>query len=505
MKAAQRRWSRREVLELGGRLAAGSGMALFGAGLVNCRRQDGGLPARSSGGGGPVQRFRSRPDLHPPASTVDVGPRGVAPGVILTDAHGGPGQQGPMVLDGTGQLLWFLPLSGHATAALRAFNLRVQTYRGEPVLCWFQGAVVDGHGEGHYEIYDSSYRKVTEVHAGNGYAGDLHEFFLTDEGTAIFTCYGEAQTDLSSLGGAAQGSYFYCLVQEVELATGRVVFEWRSDDHVPLTESKVGPSADGSVPFDYFHINSISIDPTDGNLVVSGRNTWACYKLHRQTGSLLWRLGGKASDFTVDPAAHFAFQHDVSAHSNGTFTIFDNEAGPPAEARASRGLVVGVDQTARRVTFRHAFHHQPSVLSYALGSVQNLADGHTFMGWGDSAFFTEYDAGGDVCFDGRLAKGTLSYRAFKQPWQGRPTAPPALATERSGGRLNVFVSWNGATEVAHWRLLTGPSPHNLASAGRADRLGFETAITLGHVPRYVAVEGLERSGRVLGRSAVQET
>ena len=163
--------------------------------------------------------------MRPPQIHIDHRARGIASGVVLTDAHAGPSQQGPLILDTTGRLIWFNPLP----KGQRAFNLRVQSYQGQPVITWFEGAVVSAHGVGHYEIYDEQYRQVAQVHAGNGYQADLHEFLLTDRGTALFTAYGKAT---SHLPGGRVGPYFYGVVQEVDVATGKVLFQWRSDHHI---------------------------------------------------------------------------------------------------------------------------------------------------------------------------------------------------------------------------------------------------------------------------------
>src|SRR6266542_1348901 len=116
--------------------------------------------------------------------------------------------------------------------------------------------------------------------------------------------------DLSSVGGPVDGKVFDGIVQEIDVATGRVLFEWHSLDHVPLTDSyQPLPSSPGA-PWDYFHINSINLD-SDQNLLISARHTWAIYKIDRRTGDVIWRLGGKESDFALGPGAAFAWQHDV--------------------------------------------------------------------------------------------------------------------------------------------------------------------------------------------------
>jgi hypothetical protein len=508
-RAGERRAvTRREaLLWLLARLAAAAGAAsAVGAAAalrpwVVGRRRDP-APAFGAPPAPDVERFRSRPDLRPPRVTVDVPSAPDAdPGLVFTDAHFGPGQQGALVLDGRGEVVWFLPLSG-PSAAVRAFNVRVQTYRGQPVITMWQGRVVAGHGEGEYVLYDSSYRQVARVSAQGGYRGDLHEFVLTERDTALLTCYGQAASDLSALGGPASGAYWYGVVQEVDVATGRLLFEWRSDEHVPLAESYLPPPSSGA-PWDYFHVNSVCVDPTDGNLIVSGRNVWTVYKVHRTSGRVLWRLGGKASDFPLDGGARFAFQHHAVRWPDATLTVFDNEAGPPAEARESRALVLSLDERARTAALLRQYRHVPPVLSDALGSVQDLPRGHRFVGWGTSSYFTEYDASGRVRFDGRLAPGTESYRAFKQTWHGLPARPPDMAVEAGRDGVTVFASWNGATDVERWVVLGGESPARLRPVAAAPRAGFETAIRLTRPPSYAAVAAVGAGGRMLGRSAVR--
>ena len=451
---------------------------------------------------GAAQVFMSRPDLRPPTISVDVRPARFGPDLVLTDSHSGPAQQGPMIIDANGDLVWFLPLSPGSDPGLRAFNLQSWSYRGKKVLSWFQGAVVEAHGQGSYELYDSSYQKIAEVSAKNGFQGDLHEFVITPEGTALFTCYGQAHADLSRYGGPREGTYFFGVVQEVDLKTGKLVFEWRSDDHVALEESCQRPQPDGT--WDYFHINSIDVDQADGNLIISGRNTWAFYKVERAGGKVLWRLGGKASDFNVGPGAQFAFQHHVRRHADTTITLFDNEGGPPAEASRSRGVVLSVDEKSRQASLLRQYLHTPPVLSEALGSVQDLLDGNRFIGWGESGYFTEYDATGKPLFDARLASGTESYRAFKQPWMGVPSEPPAIAIDPGRSAATVYASWNGSTETAGWLVLGGASSAHLGRLGSAPRRGFETAITVPHPPKYLAVEAVGGSGAVLGRSETKQ-
>ncbi|MGH9105147.1 MAG: arylsulfotransferase family protein [Acidimicrobiales bacterium] len=508
--------SRRALLARLARGGAGAGAAaLLGGSLSSCGQADapgaGGrdlsaasLPqlasATSALRAGDAYAFRSRPDLKAPVITLDVRTAEASPGLIVTDAHAGPTYQGPLILDGEGNLVWFLPLSPGKDVSKRAFNVRVQSYRGRPVLAWFVGAVVLAHGQGHYELWDSSYSKVAEVHGQDGYQADLHEFLLTKQGTALFTCYGQANANLSKFGGKTVGSYFYGVVQEVDLGTGKLLFEWRSDSHVALEESYL-PLKNPDYPWDYFHVNSIDIDPTDGHLIVSGRNTSTFYKLHRTSGEVLWKCGGKSSDFEIAQDSNYFFQHDVRRRPDGSVTLFDNEGGPPWRGSQSRALVLAFDEKARTVELIRQYVHSPKVRSGALGSVQDLADGHRFVGWGEASYFTEYDGAGRVVFDGGLAPGTESYRAFKQRWVGRPKVPPAIFVARGGSSATVYASHNGCTGIAKWVIVGGATAARLAPVGWAKHMGFETAVTVPRPPAYLAAEAVDGAGQVLGRSA----
>src|SRR5215216_7979494 len=230
-----------------------------------------------------VWAFRSRPDLSPAAVEVTKRAQGTSPGYILIALKEGAGEHGPMIVDDQGQLVWY---SKYRSAR----DFKVQRYRSRPVLTWWEGKVLAGHGVGEYVIFDDSYREIARVQAGNGYHGDLHEFLITPQDTALLTAYNPVPADLSALGGPKDGAVWDGIAQEVDIATGRVLFEWHSLEHVGIEESYLEPPEDPNFPYDYFHINSIDVD-FDGNLLISARNTWSVYKVERTSGEVMWRLG----------------------------------------------------------------------------------------------------------------------------------------------------------------------------------------------------------------------
>jgi hypothetical protein len=437
-------------------------------------------------------RFRSRPDLAPPALQVT----GSTTGLVFMAPKATTGQSGPEIVDGHGGVVWFHPLPKGTIGN----DFKLQRYRSQPVLTWWQGKTnPNGYGQGEWIVADRSYRTITVVKAGNGLQGDLHDMQLTDQGTALITIYHAVPADLSSVGSSAHGSVVDSIIQEVDVATGAVRFEWHSLDHVALTASHAGPPAPGhSFPYDYFHINSIDVD-SDGNLLVSARNTWTIYKLDRKTGAVIWELGGKHSDFALGPGVAFAWQHDARRQPDGTITLFDNEATPTVRDH-SRVLTLNVDEARRTVTVKRALTHPDGILSVAEGDVQPLAGGSTFVGWGLGRRVSEFDARGKLTFDVRLPGDYDTYRAFDFAWDGQPATPPALTATRDGGRVTAYASWNGATDVTRWQLLAGPGPGALRPVATAPRSGFETSLSAQTDAAYVAVRALAGE-RVLATSA----
>jgi hypothetical protein len=399
-----------------------------------------------------------------------------------------------MILDGRGELVWFQPLAPSFS------NLQVQTYRGEPVLTWWQGKfMAAGFGQGVGVVADRSYRQVATVKAGNGLAVDLHELVLTPEGSALITAVDTVPADLRPVGGPAAVTAYTGVVQEVDVATGKVLFQWRSIDHVPVDESHATPDTG---TFDYFHVNSIDIDPEDGNLLVSARNTWTVYKLDRSSGAVVWRLGGKRSDFSMGPGAGFAWQHDARAQGRGVVTIFDDGASPAVETH-SRAIWLTLDEAARTARLEKAFTHPARLVAENQGSLRVLADGDPIVGWGSEPYFSHFDSRGGLLRDGRMPTNLESYRAFRSPWAGASTGVPDIATETDNvGGAAVYVSWNGATDVSTWQVWTGTDPSALQESGSVPKGGFETALTVHQKGPFVAVRALDANGTTLATSKV---
>jgi hypothetical protein len=494
--------TRRQLLLTGGALGAVAATGGFVAadavmpgGLLNRGADEAPEEVRRA------HRFVSRPDLRPPLVTVTVAAGGTEPGyVFLTPAaemelpppEGAQG--GPLIVDDAGQPVWFAPTReiriGEYTNM--AADLKVQTFRGQPVLTWWRGdlTVPPGLASGEFVIADRSYREIATVRAGNGLHSDMHEFVLTPRDTALISAYRNVQY---------QGRPVYeAVVQELEIDTGRVLFEWNSLAHVPLEESFPPLPADPAKRYDYFHLNSIEED-ADDTLLLSSRNTQTVYRISKRTGEVVWRLGGIASDFTAGPGAAFAVQHDARRMPDGTVSIFDNSVAQPGRSN-SRALTVRIDEAGGRYELVRELVSPDGLWAAHQGNAQFMPGGNAFVSWGNQAAVTEFSRAGKVVWHATLGSGIDTYRGFRFAWDAEPAEPPAAAARADGDAMTVYASWNGATRVARWQVLTGASRGSLQLAGEADRTGFETAIP--NIPRrpHVAVAALDRNGNELGRS-----
>jgi Arylsulfotransferase (ASST) len=449
---------------------------------------------------GANQSFVSAPSLQPPTVTLTTNTpaaAGAGSDIFLT-TDGNFGQDGAMIIDGSGRLIWFQPAAkGDAVE-----DLQMQSYAGKPVLTYWQGHIDLGVGFGSDEILGTNYQSLGSVSAGNGYYADLHELKLTPQGSAYLTAYTLVRADLSSVGGSKDGALQDAVAQLLDVKTGLVMFEWHAYGHVSLSDSyaKSPSSSDANRPWDFFHLNSISPDPWgDGNFLISSRNTWTVYEIDQQSGAILWRIGGKRSSFKMDAGTGTAFQHDARWQSDHTITIFDNGAVPKAHSQ-SRAIHEQIDFKHRTVKLLGRDVRTPSLLSGSQGDNQVQPNGNVFVGWGEDPYFTEFNAAGQIVLDGHLPYLAQTYRALRFPWSATPAAPPAIALKSEASSTTVYASWNGATGVAGWRVLAGPTPAALSAVAQAASGGFETAISAPSTAAVFAVQALGPSGETLGNS-----
>jgi hypothetical protein len=452
------------------------------------------VPADSPGPGSAARhRYHSRPDLTPPVVGV-VTPNGPpSPGLTFLTPNNGAGSDGPLIVDNAGHPIWVRPDKGGVGAS----TFRPITYRGQPALSWWEGANNNGIGIGEFVIADPAYHELTRVKAVGSAQADHHEFLVTATDRAfLFSDTGAAANAVVGTSSPEPWKVLDCAIQEIDLATGALLFEWHAIDHIGLDETFIDPPSSADTLHDYVHANSIEID-TDGNLIMSARNTSTIYKIDRTTGTVIWRLGGKASDFTLGPGAAFSWQHDARRQADGSLSLFDDSVAPGT----SRGLILELDETAMTASLVREYRHAPPIQSSSEGNLQVLPNGHVLVGWGSVSAYTEFTAGGEVVMDATFPASATAYRDLRYPWVGKPADQPALAVVPESTGMTVYASWNGATEIAHWQVLAGDSPGSLAQVASGPWTGFESTIAVASLAAVVAVRAVDRSGRVLGTSA----
>ncbi len=494
--ATRKRWAPPEQLAPG-RSSVGFQRILIGAVAAAGLIAAGAHPAAAASSVNGMT-FHSVPGLRPPTVTVNRNSDPSSADIFVAPRNSYQRrvsiQSGPMILNGRGQLVWF-----HRVPGGLATDFEVQTYEGRHVLTWWQGTAT--HHASEDVIADSSYRTLAILHAGRGYATNSHEFQITPHGTALIAASRRVRANLKGLGGPVHGYIQDDVVQEVDIKSRRVLWQWHSYGHIPLRATYAKPA--GRYPFDYFHLNSIQELP-DRNFLISARNTWAVYEISRRTGRVIWTVGGKHSSFQLGAGARFSWQHDARL-SGHTLSLFDDASdGPQVEARQSSAELLALNPRTMKARLVHRYTHTPPLLTVSQGNAQRLPDGNLFVGWGADPEFSEYTRSGRQVFDASFVLGVNTYRAYRFGWVGRPATRPALAVSRTHGQaVRLYASWNGATGVAVWRVLGGTTRDRLGAVARSRKTGFETTISLASSLPYLAVQALGSGGQVLGTSAVR--
>ncbi|HEX4734851.1 MAG TPA: arylsulfotransferase family protein [Thermoleophilaceae bacterium] len=477
------------------------------------------LPAVASAQQEGLASYVTQPKLTPALLTVNTSRSGQAPGFIFIAMFQNKfftqplvGTGGPMVLDNKGHYVW---LKAATKTAPDTLNLQVQRYQGKPVLTYWDGTVSNtGEMLGNWHVLNDRYKEIAKIPAElDGWRPSGHEFYITKSGTALTTGYKYIpHRDLSSRGGSTDQTLLDSGVVEVDIKTGKLVRAWSADGHIPMSDGVPPANPNSPAAYDPWHINSIDVDK-DGNWLVSMRNTWAIYKINSTTGAIIWTLGGKSSSFAVPDNVAFAFQHDARWLPNGEMTIFDNDCcalipqpsgppktAPPIHGSQSRGMQIKVDEANKTVSLARE-DKLYDLIAGTQGSRQVLSNGNVMIGWGQQPFYSEFSKAGKLLLSVRYPDQNESYRAYRYTWKGNPSGRPAAAARPSGKNTRVYASWNGATEVAAWRIWAGKSSRKLkVVAKKVTKAGFESSHTVRSAGPVVKVQALNKKGRVIGTS-----
>lgn len=467
-----------------------------------------------------VWSFVSEPNLHPMKVSVNINDKGTSSGKIFVapysaSATSAYGQQGALIMDNSGDPIWFRP-SGSAN--LMNTDFRVQKLAGEPVLTFWQGTLAappaytdapSGSSEpgSCYYILDKSYQVIKTVSAQKAYTADIHEFLLTPNNTALFLSTRAVPMDLTPYGGPKAGFVEDFAIQEVDLRTNALVFFWDALSHIPLAESDEpasNASSTGNI-WDPYHLNSIGLTDNPENILVSARSTSTIYLINKPTEKIVWRLGGKKSDFKVESGGEFAWQHDARVLPDNVISMFDDHCCEsntvPAGTPPSHGLFLKLDFENKTARPQMKYYYSPILNASSQGNTQALPNGNVMVGWGAS-YFSEYAAGGATVYAAQMPGTSFTYRAYRESWIGIPNYPPSIAVESANGTTTLYASWNGSTETDSWQVFSGNSADTLALVKSAAKTGFETAIPLTDGGSYFQIKAVDANGRVIGESKV---
>jgi hypothetical protein len=386
--------------------------------------------AATAGLAAPAAASASTPTSPPPLTVLSQQPGSLGNDDIFITPTGDTSTyaNGPEILSPSGNVVWFDALPAGESSA----DFRTQRYEGRPVLTFWAGTGLGGVSHGTDYIYNNHYQQIATVQAGNGLSADGHEFLITPWNTALILAYQRTTANLTSIGGPADQTVVNGVVQEIDIRTGKVLFQWNSADHVPYSQSEQPLPASASSPWDWFHINAVKLD-SNGNLLISARNTWTAYDVDPRSGNINWQLGGKDSSFKLqaapgqslnDAGAIFAWQHDPEALGHGVYSFFDNESAGElnlgtdvsSEFPVSRVVKVKLDLHDHTATLLQSFDQPQSLEASSQGDGQPLPGGGAFVGWGNLPYVSEFGGDGQLLWSAKFPTGVNSYRAYLQPW-----------------------------------------------------------------------------------------
>ncbi|MCD6163279.1 MAG: aryl-sulfate sulfotransferase [candidate division Zixibacteria bacterium] len=310
----------------------------------------------------------------------------------------------------------------------------------------------------YFYVMDSTYTVVDSFRCGNGYEDytDMHDFQILDNGHVLLAAYDPQTIDMSDIvpGGNTAACVIGYIVQELDNFKN-VVFQWRSWDHFEITDAAPDINLQ-HYRIDYCHGNTLEPD-YDGNLLISCRNMDECTKINRQTGEIIWRLGGSNNEFVfINDSRGFSHQHDIRRLSNGNITLYDN--GNFHEPRYSRAIEYEIDEDNKTIAQVWEFSNTPDEFGVVMGNTQRLAGGNTFIGWGsDQPIATEVKPDGSKAFELSFDDGVKCYRSFRFPWRGIAASPYLIAENIDAGFHLVFNKF-GDNRIVKYYIYMGKSP-----------------------------------------------
>jgi hypothetical protein len=270
-----------------------------------------------------------------------------------------------------------------------------------------------------YILIDNELNPIDTFKMGNGYQADMHEFLLLKNGHSFMIASDRQNMDMSSyvVDGRKETTVTGAVIQELD-ENKQVIFEWRTWDHFKITDSYEDLT---NSTIDYAHCNSIDAD-TDTSIILSSRNLNEITRINKNTGALIWRMGGKNNQFQfINETRQFAGQHSVDMLDNGNIIFYDNGVNRVPEY--SRGVEYQTDLKNKKVTLFNEFIHSTGKYVNVMGNIERLSNGNTLIYWGGAAGpvihnFSEYDKDKKLVMEGELNNESLpTYRVYREVWE----------------------------------------------------------------------------------------
>ncbi|KAK6364964.1 hypothetical protein LTS17_011660 [Exophiala oligosperma] len=432
----------------------------------------------------------------------------------------------PAIFTDDGSLVWCDDQFEHSTSVWPIGPLRPQKVRNQTLLFNWVGPVYnEGLGWGTIQVFDDSYTNIYNVtleesfqtfdHIKHSSYMDFHESEVTDNQTILVTAVNITTADMTAVGGPGDGYVIDSQFYEIEIPSNKVVFRWSSVEHVdqiPLNHSLLpleslisGNGTSFEHPWGYFHINSVKKYGND--YLISSRLLCSLFYIDAG-GNVLWTLSN-GGDFRLGENTRFCYQHDARiAYQDAdrmTITLHDNGDTEYDNNTLTRGLSLDLDMSTKLVTVNRSLSNPTGpVFAVSQGSYQDLSDGHVLLGHGAVPVVEEYDADGNIAM--LITFGTYylqqSYRAYRYPWTGRPVTPPRVVAFEGEG-TDVYMSWNGATDLAEWSVYCGqPNGGGFSKQATVRWAGFETAVNIPQKCQSVQAEAVTTSGQRTNSSIV---
>ncbi len=379
------------------------------------------------------------------------------PDPIFIDNRGGGGNPYNVIFDNNGSPIWYMKMPDERR------DMKVQ-HNGVMTM------LARDEGGDHFNGFNTNYQQITNYWPTNGYSGDEHELQVLADGTYFMTAIRTQTVDMTRYvtNGNPAASVTENILQEFS-PSGDLIFKWRPWDHINILDEQQFIDLTSS-SFDFAHMNAIDVD-TDGHILISSRNTSEVTKINRDTGDIIWRLGGAHNQFTYvnDPLGGTRNQHCVRMVTTNDYTIFDNgNLHNPSESRGVE-YVLDTNKMTATLVWQYPPTPSPSLFSYYMGDVQRLPNGNTLINWaiGPLPKLTEVRPDGTKVFEMNWVNQWEAYRVWRCHWQG-VALQPYLIVQSYPDNVTLIFNQFGDTNVAFYKIYGGTASQStnlLATSG----------------------------------------